>query len=529
MRSGFLKTTLAAALAVTALLGADQQASTVAAAAIPNDDKTIVHVLNRIGFGPRPGDIEKVRATGLQAYIDQQLRPEGIPDGSMEARLAGLVTLGLSSREISEQFAQPVMQARRERQRAAANQAQPQAEPPRSRMPCSSRPTGSWSELGEQKVLRAVYSERQLQEVLTDFWFNHFNVDARKGQRRFMLTEYERDAIRPHVFGKFPRSSRGDSEESGDALLSRQLDERDPNGPRADQQIAAAYGVSRGSRRGAAAPHAPAANSRSPRRTAQRHAERPQRELRPRADGAAHARRGRRLHAEGRHRSGAGVHGLDDSEPAAWAAAYAFDPRIHDRGEKIVLGHVIKAGGGEEDGEQVLDILADASFDGALHLDQARAPLRQRHAAAGARRSPGRDVPADRRRPARGDADAADARRSSSRLTRYRAKVKTPFEFVVSAVRATRHRGAGRHGRSCARVQQLGMPLYMCQPPTGYKDTADAWVNTGRAGQPDELRAATGRQQRARTPSAIVGPVSRRSLQEAGADAVDAAASSRPS
>ena len=58
-------------------------------------------------------------------------------------------------------------------------------------------------ELAEQKLLRAVYSERQLQEVLTDFWFNHFNVDARKGSDRFMLTEYERDAIRPHVLGKF--------------------------------------------------------------------------------------------------------------------------------------------------------------------------------------------------------------------------------------------------------------------------------------------------------------------------------------
>ena len=58
-------------------------------------------------------------------------------------------------------------------------------------------------ELAEQKLLRAVYSERQLQEVLTDFWFNHFNVDARKGADRFLLTEYERDAIRPHVLGKF--------------------------------------------------------------------------------------------------------------------------------------------------------------------------------------------------------------------------------------------------------------------------------------------------------------------------------------
>ena len=151
---------------------------------------------------------------------------------------------------------------------------------------------------------------------------------------------------------------------------------------------------------------------------------------------------------------------------------------MHDAGEKVVLGHVIKAGGGESDGEQVLDILARASVDGALHRDEAGAPVRQRHAAAGARRSRGGAVPRDRRRPARGDADDPDvagvpvARRVSRegqdavRVRRQRAA-------------RDRRRGPATRGRSCASMQQLGMPLYQCQPPTGYKDTADAWVNTG--------------------------------------------------
>src|SRR5688572_12626920 len=133
MRSGILKTVLAAGIAVSALLGGERQSPAVAAATIPNDDPTIIHVLNRIAFGPRQDDVDKVRALGLQVYIGQQLRPEQLPDGSMEARLSGLATLGLSSREISQQFAQPAMQARRERQRADANQptAQPQAQPRR--------------------------------------------------------------------------------------------------------------------------------------------------------------------------------------------------------------------------------------------------------------------------------------------------------------------------------------------------------------------------------------------------------------
>src|ERR1700736_2278015 len=78
-----------------------------AAAGLPQDEKTIVHVLNRLGFGPRPGDLEQVRRLGLERYIEQQLHPERIADHAMQARLAGLTTVGLSSRAIAEQYEQP--------------------------------------------------------------------------------------------------------------------------------------------------------------------------------------------------------------------------------------------------------------------------------------------------------------------------------------------------------------------------------------------------------------------------------------
>jgi uncharacterized protein (DUF1800 family) len=156
---------------------------------------------------------------------------------------------------------------------------------------------------------------------------------------------------------------------------------------------------------------------------------------------------------------------------------FRFEPRIHDPGEKILLGHVIKAGGGESDGEQVLDILA-------AHPSTARliaTKLARRFVS---------DTPS----PALVDRAAKRFRETGGDLrevTRtiltspeflspdaYRAKVKTPFEFVVSALRA---RGADvADAKPLVReLQQLGMPLYMCQPPIGYKDTADAWVNTG--------------------------------------------------
>ena len=94
-------------------------ASVVAAAGVPKDDQAIIHVLNRIGFGPRPGDVEKVRAIGLRRYIDEQLRPERLADASMTARLGGLTTIGLSAREIAQRYERPAMEARRERRQNA--------------------------------------------------------------------------------------------------------------------------------------------------------------------------------------------------------------------------------------------------------------------------------------------------------------------------------------------------------------------------------------------------------------------------
>jgi uncharacterized protein (DUF1800 family) len=440
-----------------------------AAPPTPTDDRTIVHVLNRIGFGARPGDVAAVKAMGLDRYIDQQLHPERMADAGMDPRLSGLTTVRMSTQEIATKFEIPQMQARRERQlqamrdgdgrRPANNATQPRdrSRPANDATPVPMLPPGNdvMLELMQQKVLRAVYSERQLQEVLADFWFNHFNVDMRKNRDRFLLTEYERDVIRPHVLGKF-RDLLGATAKSAAMLFY--LD-----------NWMSVYGD--GSRIAGRATRVPMF---------------PERQLnRARGLNENYGRELMELHTLG---VDGGYTQKDVTEVAraftGWTIAsprdgsgFRFDARFHDPGEKVVLGHRIKAGGGERDGEQVLDILAShpstARFIATKLVrrfvsDTLPASLVDRAAATF------RQTGGDLREVMRTILTSPEFLSPDA----YRAKVKTPLEFVVSAVRAT---GASVDNAVplVRTLQELGMPLYACQPPTGYKDTADAWVNAG--------------------------------------------------
>jgi uncharacterized protein (DUF1800 family) len=474
-QSPVVRAAIAAALVLAGTGWLGRSPAGAAAAAFSNDDKTILHVLNRIGFGPRPGDVERVKALGLQRYIDEQLRPERIADPNMPARLGALATLGLSNREIADTYELPQLQARQAQKKDAAQTgdnapaAGDNVDKGRMPDPLQQKANRVVVELSDQKILRAVYSERQLQEVLTDFWFNHFNVDARKGPDRFMLTEYEREVIRPRVLGKFHDLLEADAKSPAMLFYLDNWMSADPNGPH--KQPMAAPRVGRGRFGGLMFP--PAARPNAQGKNA------------PKGLNENYGRELMELHTLG---VDGGYTQKDVTEVAraftGWTiqnprlgGGFRFEPRIHDEGQKIVLGHVIKAGGGERDGEQVLDILA-------------KHPSTARFIATKLVRRFVSDTPP----PALVDRAAARFRETDGDLREvmrtiltspeffapeaYRAKVKTPFEFVTSALRAT---GADIQDATplVREMQQLGQPLYMCQPPTGYKDTADAWVNTG--------------------------------------------------
>jgi uncharacterized protein (DUF1800 family) len=450
------------------------------------DDKTIVHVLNRLGFGPAPGDIERVRKIGLDKYIEQQLRPEAVPDEGMASRLADLDTLTRSSRQLAEDYFLPAQMERRHAQQKAASQPADTATDKRDlRTPAQVELMQGerrvFTDLAQQKILRAVYSERQLNEVMVDFWFNHFNVFAGKGQTRNYLTEYERDAIRPHVLGKFRDLLQATAESPAMLFYLDNWQSAAPEGA-----PTSASNDRRNRRTNPGRPFGrPGQIGKPPQRRTIADLPPGAQNRKPRGLNENYARELMELHTLG---VDGGYTQKDVQEVAraftGWTIAnprqgggFAFEPRMHDDGEKIVLGQKIKKGGGKHDGEEVLDVLA--AHPSTAHFIATK--LVRRFVSD----QPPQalvDRAADRFRETKGDIREVVRTIVTSpeffAEEAYRAKVKTPFEFVASAVRAASADTTNAMPLVQA-MRELGMPPYQCQPPTGYADRADAWVNTG--------------------------------------------------
>jgi uncharacterized protein (DUF1800 family) len=533
-----------------------------------NDDQKIIHVLNRLGFGARPGDVERVRQMGLDKYIELQLNPERIPDAVANDKVKDLEVLSMTTAELYEKYPQPGQLLRQLQKRndlppelaAAVKQrgkgpGAAQGAPPvavaqdvknDSEMKDASKDSAAVNdnpkpddvskngkddeyrkairdyyiqnnlqqpqkivqELQASRILRAVYSERQLQEEMVDFWSNHFNIFAGKGADRWLLVSYDRDTIRPNVMGRFEDLLKATAQSPAMLFYLDNFQSVSPNaqGPmRRPNQVGAGRGIdllpSLGRNRRRGYENDPIMRPQQ-QQIPQAQIPRPQNKQNPkRGINENYARELMELHTLGvdggytqkdvqevarcftgwtifAPRGAVGPAGrMLGGNLAEQAGKFYFNTRLHDDGEKTVLGHKIPAGGGVKDGYMVLDILAHhpstAKF---IATKLARTFVMDNPSPELVNRISGAFL--------KSDGDIRQTLRAIFTSTEfnspaaYRAKIKTPFELSVSAVRALggeTNGGPGFHQW----IAKMGQPLYGYQAPTGYPDSAENWVNTG--------------------------------------------------
>jgi uncharacterized protein (DUF1800 family) len=502
-------------------------------------DQQILHALDRLAFGPRPGDVAAVKKMGLKKWIDMQLHPEQIAENpELERRLQPLESLRMTQADTVAEYPppqliravafgkqpmpeDPVARAAVERQveRFDTQRHVPDDQPMEPKLPLSELltpeqirilRTGSVdarrallasldpsmlddfvialpanlrnqllpsaspelrrklmlannpqqvvaADLAEGKLFRAIYSNRQLEEVLTDFWYNHFNVDLNKGADRFLVPTYERDSIRPFVLGKF-----------------RDLLEATATSPAMLFYLDNSQSV---------APQQPRPNAKNTKQALKQITKQTAKQN-TRGLNENYARELMELHTLG---VDGGYTQQDIIEVArcftGWTikapnqgGGFTFNERTHDKGEKHVLGVTIPAGGGMEDGEMVLDILA-AHPATSRHISRELAvrfvaddppPLLVERMA-----KTFTDTDGDIRAVLETMIDSPEFFSQGA----FKSKIKTPFEMIVSAVRAS----GARVDYAMPLANQLntwGEPLYRKVEPTGYSNAGAEWVNS---------------------------------------------------
>ncbi|MEP6621304.1 MAG: DUF1800 family protein, partial [bacterium] len=477
-------------------------------------DQQVQQVLNRLAFGPRPGDVAKVREMGVDQWIAMQLASNRINDDDANRIVASYEMLGrptsdlvqlydqgqLAIRKLQKEQAQQGDTNSKKNLRAEVMQANPQL---RDAQRQNQRILG---DVQSAKLARAVVSDRQLEQVMTDFWENHFTIYAGKGLDRIFLPAFDRDVIRPRAMGKF-RDLLGAVAKSPAMLFY--LDQWQSVADSAHPTLVAARQRPGARRPGAAAgrgrPGAGltmdqvdrlAANanltpeqrqrleSMTPEQRLQVVQQRTQQAPARKGLNENYARELLELHTLG---VDGGYTQQDVIEVAraltGWTmnprltAEFVFRPEIHDAGSKTVLGHVLPAGRGVEDGEAVLDIVARDPHT--AHFIARKLAIR----------FVSDDPPpalVDRAAQtfAKTDGDIREVVRtiitSPEFFSRsaYRSKVKSPFELVASALRAVGAQ-ADTSMRSAQMVAFLGAPIFGHQAPNGWPETGEAWMNSG--------------------------------------------------
>jgi uncharacterized protein (DUF1800 family) len=464
------------------------------------EDEAILHALNRLAYGPRPGDVERLRKMGLKKWIDQQLHPDSIDDSELDARLKKYPTVGMSSTQLLREFPRTNQAGEpqglnwldigAEQQRNPHETVGPAVETGNEnidkaqlRLAKVEGPKRIIVELSMAKLDRSVYSERQLEAVMEDFWFNHFNVFANKAEDKWLVTSYVRDAIRPHTMGKFQDLLVATAKSPAMLFF---LDNWQSVDPAAFEQSQQETGRRRERYLGIFAQGWPPQPGTFPGSDARlpRPFGRATRQKQGRGLNENYGREVMELHTVGLD---AGFTQQDVMEMAecltGWTIRdprkdpeYVFRPEFHARGKKFVMGHSFDYGD-ERDGEEALKMLAkDPHTAKSISTELARRFVSD---------DPPRSL-VERMAKNYGKT-SGDIRSLLETMIyspefwsrdSYRAKVKTPFEVVASTARAL-NADISVSLPLVEWVGRMGEPLFLCQPPTGYSDQSETWVNTG--------------------------------------------------
>ena len=454
-----------------------------------SEDEAILHALNRLAYGPRPGDVQRIKRMGLEKWIDEQLDPDSIDDSALDKRLGRYPTLAMSSQQLLEDFPPPAQAAKA--QGVTKDEYRQQMQEKRQDSVAEMLPTGDVNfdranvqlarlvgpnriiaELAMAKMDRAIYSNRQLEAVMEDFWFNHFNVFANKGADKWLLTSYVRDTIRPHTMGKFSDLLLATAKSPAMLFYLDNWLSADPAAIKRMQEARAIRQQRRYMRFGMIPPPygMQGANGRP--------------KQQDRGLNENYGREVMELHTIG---VDAGYTQQDVINMAeiftGWTiraprkdAQFFFNDRIHAEEKEVVMGHTFH-GSGMKEGEKALEMLASDPHT-AHHISLQLAEY----------------FVSDDPPPALVDRMAQEWQSSGGDIRAvlrtmiyspefwskqaYRAKVKTPFELVASTARAL-NADVEVTLPLVQWVGRMGEPLFQCQPPTGYSDKSEMWVNSG--------------------------------------------------
>ena len=481
-------------------------------------EQAAAYLLERFAFGARPGEVEKVAKMGPEKWLAQQLAGN-LPDAELDKRLEAFPALKMTQLQIAEVY-MPDGQLRNQMKRegvmdpATTPRKEMQEKMKAYREEHGLRPYGALfnQELRSQKVMRAVYSENQLAEVLTDFWFNHFNVTTRDGGARSRVLTYERDAIRPNVLGKFRVILGATAKHPAmlhylDNAQSRMATPQQQNQPRPEPKKEVAMGemgmdggMDGGMMGGEMGGEMAKAPAKAPPKAVAKPKTPPRRKY---GLNENYARELMELHTLG---VDGGYTQQDVTEVArvltGWTAMpygngrkntdraiangnknlvrqgeFLFRNAWHDKKAKVVLGEKFPAGGGIEEGERVLDMLT--KHPSTAHFISTKL----------ARRFINDSPPealvvrmAKTFRKTDGDIAAVMATLAQSREfwaeAKKRSKMKSPFELAVSSLRAL-EADVKNPQPMMGWFYRMGEPLYGYEPPTGYPDYAESWANSG--------------------------------------------------